>query len=226
MSDCPRHHFVFPLFSPFLLSLTFSSQSEQASRRGEGARQERKMSGGRRTAAAATMWKQEGLPPRRHHRHRRRRRRQICGDVLALPVSAIHVHLVLHLRAWMTTAATSLSLLAPSASASSTRACPPTLPASIVSPRAAMDDNGGILPLPVGAIHLRLVLLCLPSHAAGAGGLPSRRRRRGAGARSAAGSVQQGSNCTTSSRWSGPGRPCGQASCRVRGRGCGGGGLR
>nr|CBX24451.1 hypothetical_protein [Oryza glaberrima] len=66
----------------------------------------------------------------------------------------------------MTTTATSLSLLAPSASASSTRACPPTPPASIVSQRAAMDDDGGILPLPVGAIRLRLVLLRLPSHAA------------------------------------------------------------
>uniref|UniRef100_A0A0E0J6N1 Uncharacterized protein n=1 Tax=Oryza nivara TaxID=4536 RepID=A0A0E0J6N1_ORYNI len=89
------------------------------------------------------------------------------GGDLPLPVGAIRLRLVhpcrqppssLHVRPWMTTTATSLSLLAPSASASSTRACPPTPPASIVSPCAAMDDDGGILPLPVGAIRLRLVL--------------------------------------------------------------------
>uniref|UniRef100_A0A0E0IX10 Uncharacterized protein n=1 Tax=Oryza nivara TaxID=4536 RepID=A0A0E0IX10_ORYNI len=66
----------------------------------------------------------------------------------------------------MTTTATSLSPSAPSASASSTRSCPPTPPASIVSPRAGMDDDGGDLPLSVGAICLRLVNPRLPSHAA------------------------------------------------------------
>ncbi|EEC78965.1 hypothetical protein OsI_19435 [Oryza sativa Indica Group] len=37
-----------------------------------------------------------------------------------------------------------------------------------------MDDDGGDLPLPVGAIRLRLVLPRLPSHATGAGGSPPR----------------------------------------------------
>ncbi|KAF2930158.1 hypothetical protein DAI22_05g111800 [Oryza sativa Japonica Group] len=37
-----------------------------------------------------------------------------------------------------------------------------------------MDDDGDDLPLPVGAIRLRLVLPRLPSHAAGAGGSPPR----------------------------------------------------